>query len=112
MRNDFDARRQDTFIDVLYFVVQCLQAWLRIGALAELHDAFDHIVVIHHLAVFVVNGLAQLPQADLGPLRHHGDIAHPHGGSVLRFEDGGADVVGTFPISPTTRMFRPAGPSR
>ena len=37
---------------------------------------------------------ADLSQADFRPLRNYGDVAHTHRGAILRFQDGGADVVG------------------
>ena len=40
-RNDFHARRQDLFIQLLYFGVDAVQGGFRFGALAQQNDAFD-----------------------------------------------------------------------
>ena len=69
-RNDLHARRQDVLVEPLDLGVNAVQRRRRIRALAQEHDAFDHIVVIDHHAVGAVDGLADLPQTNLRPLRH------------------------------------------
>ncbi len=92
VRNDPDAGRQHVVVDVLNFGVQRQQDGVRFRALADLHDAFHHVVVIDDLAVFAVDGLAQLSQPDLGPLGDYRHVAHAHRGPVLRLENRGSDV--------------------
>ena len=94
-------------------------------ALLQEDDAFDDVVVVDELAVFVLDGawlarlvdvldarvgagcgvrlgersraeaagLADLAEADLGALRHGGDVFDAQRGAVLRLEDGVFDVV-------------------
>ena len=65
-----------------------------IRAFAQQDDAFDHVVVVEDRAVFLADGLAELPEADLGRLHDVAEIADAHRRAVLHLDDGGADVVG------------------
>ena len=76
-RNDLHARRQDVLVQLLHLLVDGLQRRVGIGALAQQHDAFDHVVVVDDLAVRAMNRLADLAQPDLRALRHRGDVARP-----------------------------------
>ena len=52
------------------FVVNGVQRRVGFGALAQQHDAFDHVVVVDDVAVGAMDRLADLAQADLRALRH------------------------------------------
>ena len=46
-----------------------VQRGVGVRALAQQHDAFDHVVVVDDLAVGAMDRLADLAQPDLRPLR-------------------------------------------
>ena len=83
--------------------VDGVQGLVGVGALAQQHDAFHHVVVIDDLAVVAVDRLADLAQPDLRPLRHRGDVPHADGRAVLRLQHRGFDVVRLSSTSPTAR---------
>ena len=77
-----------------------------VGVLAFLQqdDAFDDVAVVDEFAVSMLPGLirsrcawlaglADLAEADLGPLDDGGDVADAEGGAVRGLEDGLRDVV-------------------
>ena len=64
-----------------------------VRALAQEHDSFHHVVVVDHHAVGAMDGLADLAQANLRPLRDHGDVLDAQRRAVLRFDDGLFDVA-------------------
>ena len=84
VRDDLDARRQHVAVDEIHLFVQGRQGLFGIGAFAQQHDALHHVIVVVNLAVLAMQRLAEFPQADFGPLRHHGNVAHADGRAVLR----------------------------
>ena len=67
--NDLHARGQDVIIQLLHHGVNALHRRRRVRAFAHEHDAFHDVVVVNHHAVGAMNGLSDLPQANLRPLR-------------------------------------------
>ena len=53
-------------------LVDGFQRGVGIGALAQQHDAFHHVVVVDDLAVVAMDRLADLAQPDLRALRDTG----------------------------------------
>ena len=84
-RHDFHARRQDVFIQFLYFGVDAVQRGFRFGALAQQNDAFDRIVVVEDLPVRPVDRLSNLSEPDLRALLNLRDVADAQRRAVLRF---------------------------
>ncbi len=91
--NDLDPRRQDLFVQLLDLCVETHQRSFRIGALAHGHPRRHHVVVIDNLAVLPANRARELPETDLGALRHHGDILHAKRCAALRRQDRAFDIV-------------------
>ncbi len=83
-RNDLHAGRQDVIVQFFDLVVNAGQRGVGIGAFAQQHDAFHHIVVVNNLAIGAVNGFADLAQADFGALHHRRDIPDRQRRAVLR----------------------------
>ncbi len=75
-RDDLHAGREDLFVQLVNFVVNGDQGFVGVGALAKQDDAFDDVIIVDNRAVFAVNGLADLSEANLGALRDRGDIFH------------------------------------
>ena len=49
--NHLHAGRRMLLIQLLHLLVDALQRRVRLGALAQQHDAFDHVVVVEDLAI-------------------------------------------------------------
>ena len=82
-RDHLHAGRKNAVVQLLHFLVDRHERRVGLGALAQQHDAGDHVVVIDDLSIRQVPRPRELAQPDLGALLHHGDIAHPQRGAVL-----------------------------
>jgi hypothetical protein len=91
-RHNLDAGRQDVIVELLDLRLDGLQRGVRLGALPQQHDAFDHIAVVHESAVGPMNRLANLTQPDLGPLRDRGHIADAERRAILGLDHRLLDV--------------------
>ena len=69
------------------------QRGVRLRALAQQHDARDHVVVIDDVAVGQMPRPPELAQPHLGALFHHADVANAQGRAVLGGEHGVGDVL-------------------
>ena len=94
MGNEFYALRQQLGVQFVDFGVKRIEGGVGLGALAEQDDAFDHIFIVDHGAVFAANGLPELSETNLGRLHDDGDVADADGRSIHALDDGGGNVVG------------------
>src|SRR5579871_2940698 len=92
-RNNLDAGRQDSFVQLLLLGFDRLKRGLGFGAFAQEHDALDDVVIVENFAIGAVDGFSDLAQTDSLALHDGGDIRNPEWCSVLRFEYGLTDVV-------------------
>ena len=103
MRHDLHAGRQDVLVQLVRPSRGCASSVASaFGALAQQHDAFDHVVVVDDRAVLAMDRLADLPEPDLRPLRHGRDIAHASGVPFCVLITVCA-MSSTFRIRPTAR---------
>src|SRR5258708_33539257 len=72
--HDLHAFGQNALVQLLHFGVNAIQRAVGLRALLEKHDSLDHVVVADYRAVFAPDGFANLPEANLGALRHRGDL--------------------------------------
>ena len=86
-RNDFHARRQKFFVQLLHLLVNTPYRIIKVGSLAHEHDAGDDIIVVDDLPVRAMDRPPELTQADLGTLRNNGNVPDAHRRSILRLDD-------------------------
>ena len=83
------------FVQIFHRLVDAIHGRRGVRALAHEHDAFHHVVVVFHDSVRAVNRPPDLPQPDLWPLRHRGNVPNADGRAFLRPEEGLPDVRGS-----------------
>jgi hypothetical protein len=108
--NDLHALGQNVAVQFRDLLVNEVQRFVGPRALAQQHDAGDHVVVVQDFAVGAVNRLGELPQPDLRTLRHGGDVGDPQGRAVLGLDHGifGYRHVLTSPTARTLICCNPA----
>ena len=86
-RNDLHAPRQDVIVQLVHLVVDAVQRASESAPLRSSTMPSTTSLSSSTTSVSAVNGPADLPQPDLWPLRHRGDVPHADGRAVLRLED-------------------------
>ncbi len=92
-RHDLHAGRQNPLVKFLHLGVNVFDDRVGVGALAQQDDAFDHVRVVHNLAVVSPQRLADLPESNARTLGHGADIFDAQRRAVLRFDDRVFDVL-------------------
>ena len=94
IRDDLHSGRQDVIVELVDHGVKAFQHGRRVRAFAEKHDAFDDVVIVLNYAVGAMERSSDLAQANLRPLRDHGNVFDPQRRAVLRFDHRLFDVAG------------------
>ena len=89
---DSDALGQDVFVQLLDLGADAGDGRVGIVALLQQDDTLDDVRVIDDLAIFAVDGPADLAETDLRALDHSSDVPHPQRCAILRLENGVLDV--------------------
>src|SRR5580704_19627811 len=69
-RNDLHSRGKDLIVEFFYLGVDSHQGGVGVIPFLEKDDALDHVVVVDHLAIHTVDGLAYLAQANFRALHY------------------------------------------
>ena len=86
VRDNFNARGKDVFIQAVNNGVNAFQRCCRIRAFPQKYDPFNYVAIICHHAILSVHGFPYLTEADLGALRNHGDVFDTERRPILRFD--------------------------
>src|SRR5579883_1654065 len=93
-RNNLDARRQETVIELFHFLVDGIQGRLLLRAFAHQNDALNDVRFIDNAPVLHVVGPSHVTQPDLRPLSHFADIFYAKSRSCLRLQNRIFNVAG------------------
>ena len=80
-------------VHLLDLGLQSPQRRLRIGAFAHGNPGRDHVGVVDDDAVFAADAMRELAQADLRPLRDHGDVFDVQRRAVLGIDHRVFDIA-------------------
>ncbi len=88
--------RQDTVVQLVDFLVNCVERGLFLGALPHQHAALDDIGLVDNAPVQQVVGPSHVAQTDLWPLNHVGNVLDADGGAGLSLNYRLLDILDTL----------------
>ena len=84
--------RQDVLVEFLNLGADTCDGSVRVLTLLQQDDAFNDVRIIDDLAVFTMDGAADLAEADLRAFSDSSNITNAQSSAILRLENGVFDI--------------------